>query len=308
MSVKARSRTRGFEGDALGLRPRALYEHGHHLEHLHILRASHPLSPRIGRDGLEEQSVGEAVVTAALDDLTAALTANDRPPIRLLVIDTVRASMTGSEDSSDHVSAYLRTIRRLLSHVPKAAAILVHHAGWQDGETQRKRERGSSAWRGNCDGTVYLEAGEYDATRGEARLTIRTLKLRDAEPPPPLHLIRRRVELPEMAGDDIRRGPVTSCIIESDRRTRADREAEHAHAAEAEHRQTDLCVLRVLAEHPDASSQRAIRAYAGLSVAVVTESITRIIRGRQWATPPARQRHPYTLTDAGLAALAEGKC
>ena len=48
-------------------------------------------------------------------------------------------------------------------------------------------------WR--LHATLYLEAGDYDAERGEAALTLRTLKVRDAERPAPLRLVRRRVEL-----------------------------------------------------------------------------------------------------------------
>jgi hypothetical protein len=94
-------------------------------------------------------------------------------------VDTVRASLSGSEDSSEHVSAYLRAVGRVLATVPGAAALLVHHAGWQDGEGKRPRERGSSAWRGNVDGTLYIEAGKYDQEHHERRLILRTLKVRD---------------------------------------------------------------------------------------------------------------------------------
>jgi hypothetical protein len=47
-----------YEGDALGLRLRALRDKaGHRLEHVYILRAHDPLSPRVSRDG-EEKSIG----------------------------------------------------------------------------------------------------------------------------------------------------------------------------------------------------------------------------------------------------------
>ncbi len=112
----------------------------------------------------------------ALTTLTQELATTARPPIVLVIIDTVRASLAGNEDSSEHVAAYLRAVRRLLLCVPGAAALLTHHAGWQDGDTPRKRERGSSAWRGNVDITLYLEAGDYDPDRGEACLTLRTCR------------------------------------------------------------------------------------------------------------------------------------
>ena len=209
-----------YEGDALGVRLQAIRDvTGHRLDHVYGTRAQDPLSPRIDRDG-EVPSLGELAATAALQALSVTLRATGRPPVSLRTIDTVRASLTGSEDSSEHVSAYLRVVRRMLTSVPGAAAILAHHAGWQDGDTQRKRERGSSAWRGNCDATFYLEVGASRSESGETELTLRTLKVRDDERPAPLRLVRRVVEVP---GQMNRRGdPITSCVIERDRRTRED--------------------------------------------------------------------------------------
>jgi hypothetical protein len=290
-----------FEGDAIGRRLRAQQElQGHKLEHVYVIRASDPISPRVTRDG-EERSAGELHLAAALDDLAASLLAQSRPRIVLITIDTVRASMIGSEDASEHVSAYLRAGRRILAQHAGAALLLTHHAGWQDGETPRKRERGSSAWRGNVDCTLYLERGEYDRDRGTCELTLRTLKARDDEPAAPLRLIRRRVELAEQ---DRHGRPVTSCVIERDRRTPEDREAQQVAATDLEHQRTDLSILRVLAEHPEATSHRAVRAFAGISANTVSESLTRIVGRRGWARPPLKQRQPYTLTEAGRAALS----
>lgn len=291
-----------FEGDALGLRLRALREiAGHQLDHVHILRASEPLSPLVNRDRIETASPGEQAVAGALKALAAKLAETAGPPIRLVVLDTVRASLSGSEDSSESVSAYLRAVRRLLSHVPGAGGILPHHTGWQDGDQRRKRERGSSAFRGNVDNTVYLEAGRYDAERGEAELTLTTLKVRDAEPPLPLRLIRRRVELNE---DDGHGQPVTSCVIESDRRSREDMEAEQIHAIETEHRETDLVVLKAMRDYSDATSIARLRTYVGLRTGVVTDSVARILRAG-WAVEGKRGQ-PYSVAEVGHVRLNGG--
>lgn len=290
-----------FEGDALGVRLRALRDiDGHRLDHVYIVRPRDPLSPRIGRDG-EERALGELAVQAALEALVAELDQAGRPPVRLVIIDTVRASMAGSEDSSEAVSAYLRAVRRLTASVPRAATILAHHAGWQDGDTQRKRERGSSAWRGNVDTTLYLEAGPYDAVRGQAELTLRNLKARDAEKAPPLHLLRRRVELCETHPSRAYE-PVTSCVIASDPRTRADREAADQTAVDREKHEADVSTLRVIADHPDlATSAERIRVVLGSRKQVVADSLTRLVQ-RGWAVPGKRSQ-PYTVTDAGRDAL-----
>jgi RecA-family ATPase len=290
-----------YEGDAHGLRLRALHEvGGHRLDHVYVLRAHDPLSPLVGRDG-EERSIGERAVAAAVEALADELRAANRPPIRLIVIDTARASLAGSEDNSEHVAAYLRAVRRLMALAPDAALILAHHSGWQDGENQRKRERGSSAWRGNCDATLYLEASTYDADRGEAELILSVRKVRDAEQAAPLHLIRRRVDLLET---DRRGEPVTSCLIERDRRSRNDREAEQAAAVEATCSAIDLTVLRAMRDYPTATSIARLRPYVGFGSKAVTDAVARILRAN--LVVEGRRGQPFTLTEAGLARLNSG--
>ena len=171
-----------FEGDALGLRLSALHDAGFPLENVHVVRATDPLSPRVGRDGVEGVSFGEVAISEALAELTARLEAENRPTIALVIIDTIRASLSGPEESSEHVSAYLRAVRRLLAPFPGAAVILAHHSGWQDStEQRRKRERGSSALRGNVDATHYLEVVADAPEEHGAYLELRALKVRDDE-------------------------------------------------------------------------------------------------------------------------------
>jgi hypothetical protein len=292
-----------FEGDALGLRLRALQEAGRQLEHLHIIQAREPISPLLTREG-ERRSIGELAVASALTTLSAELEEARKPPLLLTFFDTVRASMTGPEESSEHAAAYLRAARRLIASVPGAGAVLVHHAGWQDGEQQRRRERGSSAWRGNCDATLYLETvGDYDRARREMRLVLRTLKVRDAERPAHLHLVRRTVDLLER---DRRGQPVTSCVIEPDRRSREDRQAEAAAVLSQEQQVLDGTVLRAIAEQPDVTtSQDRIRQLLGLRRGLVQDALARLIGGG--LILPGRQRQPYQLTDAGRELLAASR-
>ena len=108
---------------------------------LYVLRASDPLSPAVQRDGTELPSIGEEILTDRLRRLNERLTESSSPPVGLLIIDTVRASLSGSEDSSEHFSAYLRAVRRILATLPDAGALLAHHTGWHDGDQRRKRER-----------------------------------------------------------------------------------------------------------------------------------------------------------------------
>jgi len=261
-----------FEGDALGLRLRALREAGYTLDDLHVLRASAPVSPRVERDGTEVASMGEAQVSTALADLSLALAAQDRPPVLLVIVDTVRASMTGSEDSSEHVSAYLRAVTRMTAAVPLAARALVHHAGWQDAtETRRRRERGSSAFRGNVDATVYLEVASEDRAAGVAYL-----------------------ELLATDGDP-RRGPATSCVIERDERTAEDRAAATAGAQDVQDAKLDDAVLAVVRDHQaQATSVRRIREYVARGYQDVSAAVARLLTAGR-LLPPERQRGPYRL-------------
>lgn len=290
-----------YEGDALGLRLRALHSSGALLSDFYVLRATDPLSPHVLRGSVEEPSVGEEVLTNRLQDLAEQLRQAGRPPLVALYIDTIRASMTGSEDDSDDVSAYLRAIRRILATLPGAAGILVHHAGWQDGETKRKRERGSSAFRGNADSTLYVEVEEEDAGSGRASLVIRTLKTRDAERPAAIRAIRQRVDV---AALDERGNQLTSCIVLPDPRTKVEREAAAAAAAGAADREVDLRVLRVIRDHPEATSRDRVRAFVKASKATVAESVARLLLAR--LITQGRRGERFALTPDGERLANEG--
>jgi RecA-family ATPase len=292
-----------FEGDALGLRLQALAEHGHDLDGIHILRASSPISPRVLRDeGIEAPSIGEALIVEQLEALAARLAHEERPPVALMVVDTLRASLSGSEDNSEAVAAYLRATRRILATRPGAGAIVSHHAGWQDGEVKRKRERGSSALRGNIDATLYLETVEENDDRSEVALQLVALKVRDAERPPPLRLIRRRVDVLALN----RRGePMSSCIVVEDtsNRHQVEREkaAEQQAQAEAADRQLGQQVLTTILAHPDqATSKDRIRDYVGGAKPRVSAAVTRLLQAG--FIEPGRRGQPYRVTETGKAA------
>lgn len=279
-----------WEGDALGLRLRALSEAGRETAGIELLSLSQPLSARPGRDGAEGFAQGEVILAAALRDLAQRLEAEGRPPLVLLVLDTLRASMAGSEDSSEDTSAYLRAVRRILAPYPGVGCIVAHHSGWQDSaETRRKRERGSSAIRGNVDATIYLEAGDYDDVQHVARLTLSTLKIRDEERPAPLRLIRRRVELLDR---DDRGRIVTSCVIEDDPTTPADREAEERATEQAEIAAVERRVLDLIGSRP-VTSQAQIREVLGVRSELVATALSKLLAAGR--VTRSGQRSPYRL-------------
>jgi RecA-family ATPase len=266
-----------FEGDAFTLRMQALHEAGATQAHVHLLEAREPLSPRVARDGTEEPSRDEQRLAASLATLAAELAAGGAPPLGLLVIDTVRASMTGSEDRSEDVAAYLRAVRRLLAPYPDAALILAHHAGWQDGELKRRRERGSSAFRGNVDATLYLEATGENPELGTEDLRLTALKVRDDLRPPPLRLIRSRVTL--QAVDDEGR-PLRTCRIQADHRTQEDREAEETRRRGATQAALDQRVYELIATH-SITSMEMLRDLLGVSMPATRAAQARLeVAGR----------------------------
>jgi ABC-type dipeptide/oligopeptide/nickel transport system ATPase component len=289
-----------YERDAVPLRLRALEEQGHDLSDLHVLFASEPLSPMVGRDGPEFPSAGELGLVEDLVALRAKLEAAGRPPLVFVAVDTIRASMNGTEDSSRDVSAYLRAISRIASAgAPGAAVGLVHHMGWQDGDQARKRERGSSALRGNVDVTLLLEADADQADPHEVHLLLRTVKNRDEERGAPIRLIRRRVVL---NGFGPKGRLLTSCVIEQDRRTVADLEAEAQAAQEAADRELDQRVLRAIHQHAPTSLD-ALRMAARVRRDVVYATLSRLVS--VGLARRAVRGEPFALTAEGLQAIGE---
>jgi hypothetical protein len=266
-----------FEGDALGPRLAALSEAGFSLSNLYVIRASDPLSPRVERDGTEILSLGEIDLAAALAELAARLRAEDKPPIRLIVVDTIRASLAGSEDRSAEVSAYIRAARRILAGCPGAAGALIHHAGWQDGEEPRRRERGSSAFRGNCDATFYLEVDKNgpkkdDPNNHQAYLTLKALKVRDEERPAPLRLVLRRVWLAEPDERGARR---STCIIERDKRQAVDIEKEEARAKAEAQVKLEAHAIKAVRENR-VTSVAVLRRLMGVNQNIASDTLNRL--------------------------------
>ena len=287
-----------FEADDLRSRVMALGTKGAACDNLRILRADSPLSPHVERDGTEAASVGEATLTEELRLLAGELERSKKPPIVLVVIDTIRASLSGSEDSSENSSAYLRSIRRILaSAAPGAAMLPLHHTGWQDGEQQKKRERGSSAWRGNADGTLFLEKTGEDRETGQVFLSLKSLKLRDSERRAPIRLVRERADILEL---DRHGNPRSSCVIVSDTRTYESIEARKAAGQATEDAAMDLEVLRVMADHP-CTSLEGVRALVRGKREAVGDSVARVLLAK--LAFRTKQRDPYVVSQEGLFLL-----
>lgn len=255
-----------WEGDAFGLRLQAIQQKGDNLDNFYFFRASLPLSPILHKDNrAEERSQGQIWVESQLTVLKEYLEAKELPPITAVFIDTVRASLSGSEDSSENVAAYIRATRQILETVPGAAIIMVHHTGWQDGEFKKKRERGSSTFRGNVESSLYLERTE--AIESRTYLRLRPLKVRDAELTGGLALVRSKVEL----GKDDRGNPISSCFIHEDRRTMEERFEDVQEAEKSRAKAIMYEVLKAIKENPDNSGVRELRKVVKKSMSEVSE-------------------------------------
>lgn len=289
-----------FEGH-VGHRLRAIREAGQHdLDGLYIIHASDALSPVIEHNRSESPSRGEKDAIHDLDTLAADLVSTDSPPIRLIIVDTIRASLSGSEDNSEAASAYLRAIRRIMAHAPGAACLPIHHSGWQDGKESKTRERGSSAFRGNVDGTLYLAAGIYDPNRKEAALTLTCLKMRDGEQQPPLNMIRRQVPLDQRF--DRWGHPVTTCIIIPDLTSPSEREATEKAAKREVEDTADRTLLLLISSRTDITSITGMQTTLRVSRDSISQSIGRLI-DRGLLVAPTKQRAPYTVTEPGMVWL-----
>ena len=247
-----------YEADALEKRVQALKLTNPELKNLYACEAYDPLSPSV-RYGVETPSIGESRLVEALTSLAKELEAAGKPTIALVVIDTYRASSTGSEDSSESVSAYLRVVRRLLATLPDAGCLLIHHTGWQDGEAKRKRERGSSAFRGNVEVTLYLEVIDDDDP-AEVLLDLKTLKARDSERRVPMRLIRKEIKV---GGLDRWGQPKTSCVIESDPVSFKERQEEAAEAAASAHLTVEKELLDIIREYALSGQDALCAMYPG---------------------------------------------
>lgn len=144
------------------------------------------------------------------------------PPLRLIIIDTYRASMGGEENSSGSSSDYFSNLRELFRFAPKASIIITHHSGWaayragnSKGKRDAQRERGSTDIRGTVEYSLYLDVTSESRTKSEGitLLKLMVLKARDTEKADEVKLIRKRVVLSEDGGQWGR--PETSCAIVS---------------------------------------------------------------------------------------------
>lgn len=208
--------------------------------------------------------------------------------VSLVVLDTLRMALGGSEDSSADVSEFLSCARRMSKTVAPAAVLILHHLGWQDSDAPKKRERGSSALRGNVDRTWLLAGG-----------VLRELKARDGQKG------RFRVRLKTVSWDVEGTDPLgsyrTSCVIEHDDRDAEIVALDDRAAAAVLEAEEDLRLLKLIHEHR-ITNVHVLRELAGKRQTLVTLGLSRLLQ--QGLIERFKKTEPYVLTPAGLKVMA----
>lgn len=136
---------------------------------------------------------------------------------KLLVVDTLSRCMAGGDENSAKDTGLVVASLERVQQATGATVLLLHHTGWD-----ATRERGSSNLRAVADASLELEAA------GEL-MTLKVVKAKDSEPPPPLSLQRTTIELPGRVTRDGE--PVTSCVVERAANTAGTALSGAAHAA-----------------------------------------------------------------------------
>lgn len=113
----------------------------------------------------------------------------------LIVVDTLHRFMRGDENTAKDTGAMIANCDAL-KQAFGCSVLLVHHTG-VSAEAQH-RARGSSAWKAALD----VEIGVQPPPAGESAIMVSLLKMRDAEPVPPVCVKLQPIDLPGWVDED----------------------------------------------------------------------------------------------------------
>lgn len=123
-------------------------------------------------------SKGPADMLAAVEDVKEAVAALPAPPA-MIVFDTLARNFGGGdENSTKDMSAFVAALDHLKADYPDCVVLVVHHSDHQE----KQRARGAMALKGAVDAEYRIEAKQ-----GALKLT--NTKMKDCEPPAPLHMM-----------------------------------------------------------------------------------------------------------------------
>lgn len=89
----------------------------------------------------------------AAKEILSALNQMEGPPPEVIFVDTINAHMAGDENTAKDTRAMLNSCG-VVSAATGASVVLIHHVG--HGEGAKGRARGSSAWKGALDSSIYV--------------------------------------------------------------------------------------------------------------------------------------------------------
>lgn len=137
------------------------------------------------------------------DELPEVLeTLGSVPNLSMVVLDTLQRTMTGDENSTRDMSAYIQSLDSIKTAYPELTIMVIHHTGHGASD----RARGSSVLKASLDTEVFISKDS------DGVVTVGNTKMKDAEPFKPLHFRLDSTLLDGWLDDDGE--PVTSAVLQ----------------------------------------------------------------------------------------------
>jgi hypothetical protein len=158
-----------------------------------------------GAQGLDNLLISNKAIDldapASATEIISAIKTITSDDIRLIVIDTLNNHMSGDENSARDTRAMLNACN-IVSSTFQASTMLVHHTA--HAAEAKQRARGSSAWRGALDASIFVSKTENEA------IEVSCTKMKDAAEPSPIYGHLQTVDLGWIDEDE---QPITGAIF-----------------------------------------------------------------------------------------------
>ncbi len=190
-----------------------------------------------------EQAVGDNFYLAERachlpDELPEVLeTLGSVPNLSMVVLDTLQRTMTGDENSTRDMSAYIQSLDSIKTAYPELTIMVIHHTGHGASD----RARGSSVLKASLDTEVFISKDP------DGVVTIGNTKMKDAEPFKPLHFRLDSAVLDGWLDDDGE--PVTSAVLQYLPDYQAQSGGVNRRKISAPNQLKALTILRALQQH-----------------------------------------------------------
>ena len=124
------------------------------------------------------------------------------PNLKMMVLDTLQRTMTGDENSTRDMSAYIQALDSIKTAYPELTIMVIHHTGHGASD----RARGSSVLKASLDVEVFISKDP------DGVIAVSNSKMKDAEPFKPLNFKLHSTVLDSWLDDDNQ--PVTSAMLQ----------------------------------------------------------------------------------------------